>query len=287
MPLCFFVSDIHGRVDRYRKLFKRIEEEKPTALFLGGDLLPSGLFALSGSNEHFHDFLNDFLIIEFQKLKQKLGDNYPRVFLILGNDDGRFEEEEIIKAHNNGLWEYIHGKSVKWSNFSIYGYAFVPPTPFQLKDWEKYDVSRYVDPGCVSPEEGRRSVPVTENRVKYDTIRKDLTQMTANDDLSRAIFLFHAPPYKTNLDRAALDGKTVDYVPLDVHVGSIAIKRFIENRQPLITLHGHIHESARLTGEWKERIGKTYAFSAAHDGKELALVRFDPLKPETASRELV
>jgi len=35
-------------------------------------------------------------------------------------------------------------------------------------------------------------------------------------------------------------------------VGSIAVRRFIEERQPLLTLHGHIHESARLTGDWRE-----------------------------------
>jgi len=37
----------------------------------------------------------------------------------------------------------------------------VPPTPFLLKDWEKYDVSAYVDPGCVSPEEGYHRVERT------------------------------------------------------------------------------------------------------------------------------
>jgi Icc-related predicted phosphoesterase len=79
----------------------------------------------------------------------------------------------------------------------------------------------------------------------------------------------------------------IDNTTLDVHVGSIAIRRFIEKRQPLITLHGHIHESARLTGSWRERLGRTWAFSAAHDGAELALVRFDPADPERATRVLI
>ncbi|MEJ2636882.1 MAG: hypothetical protein P8184_16535 [Calditrichia bacterium] len=105
--------------------------------------------------------------------------------------------------------------------------------------------------------------------------------------LINSIFLFHTPPYQTALDRAALDGKMIDYAPLDVHVGSIAVKRFIVGRQPLITLHGHVHESARITGKWQEKIGRTYAFSAAHDGPELALVKFDPEHPEKARRELL
>jgi Icc-related predicted phosphoesterase len=79
----------------------------------------------------------------------------------------------------------------------------------------------------------------------------------------------------------------VDHAPVDVHVGSIAIRRFIETRQPLVTLHGHIHESARLTGSWRQQIGRTWALSAAHDGAELALVRFDPREPANATRELI
>ncbi|MBI2071801.1 MAG: hypothetical protein HYT81_01985, partial [Gemmatimonadetes bacterium] len=95
------------------------------------------------------------------------------------------------------------------------------------------------------------------------------------------------PPFDTALDRAGLDSRSVDHVPLDVHVGSIAVRQFIETRQPPVSLHGHVHESARLTGRWSERIGRTHAFSAAHDGPELALVRFDPDNLERASRELL
>jgi len=70
-------------------------------------------------------------------------------------------------------------------------------------------------------------------------------------------------------------------------VGSIAVRRFIEARQPLLTLHGHIHESARLTGSWRDVIGRTHLFSAAHDGPELALVRFDLEHLDEASRVLI
>jgi Icc-related predicted phosphoesterase len=99
--------------------------------------------------------------------------------------------------------------------------------------------------------------------------------------------LFHTPPYDTPLDRAALDGKSIDGVPLDVHVGSIAVRRFIDERQPLATVHGHIHESSRLTGEWKTCIGATVSINGAHDGAELALVRLDPEHPDQATRELL
>jgi Icc-related predicted phosphoesterase len=156
-----------------------------------------------------------------------------------------------------------------------------------MKDWEKYDVSRYVDPGCIHPDEGSRSVFVKKDDITFSTIKIDLELLVGNADVSKSIFLFHTPPYKTKLDRAALDGKLFEHVPLDVHVGSIAVQRFINNKQPLITLHGHVHESARITGSWQDKLGNTYAFSAAHDAKELSLVRFDPEFPQNASRELI
>jgi uncharacterized protein len=287
MSSCFFVSDLHGRADRYRKLFDAVRSERPGALFLGGDLLPSSLRPDHASDPSHSDFVGGFLAGELEALRSGLGDLYPRVFVILGNDDARIEEEAVLELATRGLWDYAHKRRIGWGGFVVYGYAGVPPTPFLLKDWERYDVSRFVDPGCVSPEEGCRTVPVTQHEVRYGTVSDDLAALAKDDDLAQAIFLFHAPPYQSRLDRAALDGRMVDHVPLDVHVGSIAVRRFLESRQPLISLHGHVHESARLTGSWRDRIGRTFTFSAAHDGPELALVRFDPCDPESATRQLL
>lgn len=286
MATWFFCSDLHGSIQRYQTLLRLVRQHRPEAVLLGGDLLPSGLSAISTLDVAHEDFVNDFLVRELSRLRADLGPAYPRIFLILGNDDSRSEEAALLSAAATGIWEYIHDRRVQCTDWDVYGYAFVPPSPFLLKDWERYDVSRYVDPGCVSPEEGYRSVPVAAEQVRYATISADLDALAGAASLDRAVFLFHAPPYRTNLDRAALDGKQIDHVPLDVHVGSIAIRRFIEQRAPRITLHGHIHESARLTGSWSDRIGPTHCFSAAHDGPELALVTFDPATPAAATRTL-
>ena len=186
-----------------------------------------------------------------------------------------------------GLWEYVHGRRAEVAGYTVHGYAFVPPTPFLFKDWERYDVSRFVDPGCVSPEEGLRTVAVPENEVRYGTIARDLEALVPDGDLSRTVVLFHAPPYDSMLDRAALDGKTFEGVPLDLHIGSVAIRRFIDERQPHLTLHGHVHESTRLTGTFIEQLGRTVALQAAHDGPELCLLRFDLETPATATRHLL
>ncbi|MGE5232974.1 MAG: metallophosphoesterase family protein [Acidobacteriota bacterium] len=283
---CLFAADLHGDPARYGRLFTRATAEQPAAVLLGGDLLPgnAGMGAAPGLGP---DFLEDFLAPRLQELRGS-APVPPRVILILGNDDLRSSEAAILDLEARGLLEYAHGRRLRLADFDLYGYACVPPTPFLLKDWERYDVSRYVDPGCVSPEEGRLSVPRPSREAKWGTIAADLEELApATRSLENAVFLFHAPPHDTHLDRAALDGRTVDHAPLDPHVGSIAIRRFIERRQPLLTLHGHIHESARLTGSWRDQIGRTIALSAAHDGPELALVRFELADPAGATRELI
>ncbi len=278
----FFVSDLHGRAERYLALFQLAAAEQPAAILLGGDLLPS---ALAPTDQP--DFIRDSLVPGFAALRDRLGRAYPKVFVILGNDDPRAEEADIVEGETAGLWEYMHDRTSACEGVPVFGYSCVPPTPFLLKDWERYDVSRYVDPGCVSPEEGRRSVAVAAHETRHATIKDDLERLAGAGRIEDAVFLFHAPPHDSGLDRAALDGVMFENAPLDVHVGSIAIRRFIETRQPAVTLHGHVHESARLTGRWRQQIGRTWALSAAHDGPELALVRFDPRNPAAATRQLI
>ena len=275
MSLCLFATDLHGTAHRYRRLFGAIEAETPAAVFLGGDLLPSPAAQAP------QDFLERVLAGGFARLRERLKNAYPRVFVILGNDDGRGVEPWFREQDAEGLWQYAHGRRLAFKKYAVYGYAYVPPTPFLLKDWEKYDVGGYIPPGCVAPEDGRRSVPATRYEITRSTIK------AGSDDLSRAVFLFHGPPHDTVLDRAALDGRSVDHVPLDVHVGSIAVRRFIEERKPHITMHGHIHESARITGAWRQTLGRTRLFGGAHDGPELALIRFDPDHPDRATRDLL
>jgi len=55
----------------------------------------------------------------------------------------------------------------------------------------------------------------------------------------------------------------------------------------MITMHGHIHESSRITGQWKDKIGKTICFGAAHEGKQLCLIKFNTSAPAEAERFLL
>ena len=122
---------------------------------------------------------------------------------------------ELLDAAASGLWTYAHNRVSVLSCYRIFGYAYVPPSPFMLKDWERYDVSQFVDPGCLSPEEGRRTAGPSAREIRFTTIAAELKGLTGGDDLTRAICLFHCPPHGCRLDRAAppRDGRLVHRPP--------------------------------------------------------------------------
>ena len=76
-----------------------------------------------------------------------------------------------------------------------------------------------------------------------------------------AIFNLHVPPYDSKLDTAPavqsdLSVKTSMGQPMSGPVGSTAVRGAIERYQPLLSLHGHIHESAGAV-----HIGRTLAIN--------------------------
>jgi len=70
-------------------------------------------------------------------------------------------------------------------------------------------------------------------------------------NLKADVLLIHVPPAATPLDMV-WNGD---------HVGSTAVRDFIVKTQPLLSLHGHIHESPDLTGARETLLGKTLAMN--------------------------
>jgi len=72
---------------------------------------------------------------------------------------------------------------------------------------------------------------------------------------------FHCPPYGTRLDLAPKLDKNLRPVyhlgiPEFANVGSTSVRKFLEKYQPLVSLHGHIHEASGI-----EQIGRTTTFN--------------------------
>jgi uncharacterized protein len=98
----------------------------------------------------------------------------------------------------------------------------------------------------------------TPREVPEEELYRRLDELAAQvDDPRRAVFMIHVPPHDSGLDTAPiLDENLRPTVSagdvLRGPVGSTAVRRLIEERQPVLSVHGHIHESA---GE--RRIGAT------------------------------
>lgn len=271
------VSDLHGKPNRYRALFNEIEKRNPPAALLGGDLFPR--------RGRIKEFLEEFLFKPIENLR-KIGIG-TRILAILGNDDPKEYEHLLIDADNRGLMEYIPMKKVEVEGIPVVGYPYVHPSPFRLKDWELFDVSRYLDPGCISPLDGIHTTDIDLSSLRFRTIKDDLSSLSGLSEPARTVYLFHSPPYGTDLDMAAIGGQMIDHVPLDPHIGSIAVKEFIEKHQPPVTLHGHVHESFHLTGSYFQRLGTTLSISACGIEEGLVVVTFDPAGKEDPERIIV
>jgi uncharacterized protein len=115
------------------------------------------------------------------------------------------------------------------------------------------------------------------NRTPWDSPREldeeDLAALIDREaaklpDPGRAIFNLHVPPKDTPIDQAvALDQEFRPVMrggsPVITGVGSSAVRQAITRFQPMLSLHGHIHESR---GE--ARIGKSLALNPGSEYSE-------------------
>ena len=234
-----FASDFHGIEIHYKRLFDYILKRSIPNVIFGGDLCPGGLprAQINKMIELQKDFLQNYFLNSLNKIKRKMPKF--RCYVIMGNDDFRVNMDILLAAERTGVIQTIHQKIIPLEDWQLIGYSFVQPTPFLLKDWEKYeDASQLIDPISMPPEQGFRSTTVKET----NTIEEDLKNMANIMENRKTIFVSHAPPYKTLLDQSSINKYKYEGLKLDKNLGSTSIRRFIENNQPDITLHGHIHE---------------------------------------------
>ncbi len=235
-----YTADLHGNEEFYKRLLKKAEKGNVNAIIIGGDLCDRNGRTITERIHNQRRFLESFMIPSFKQFKQK--NKNKEIYAIMGNDDFRINLEILENAEKEKILKSIHKKSLKLNkNVKIAGYSFVNPTPFRLKDWEKPDFDVDNMPKQLFFEE-IRSIGKEEG-----TISKDLNQLKKLSEPKKTIYVIHAPPFNTKLD----------IIANGTHVGSKAVREFIEKEQPMLTLHGHIHESAKMSGSWRDEIGQT------------------------------
>jgi Icc-related predicted phosphoesterase len=99
--------------------------------------------------------------------------------------------------------------------------------------------------------------PFTPMHTPYELSEDEILRQ-ANEGWSqarsapRSVFVPHAPPRSTKLDK----------IRLGAHVGSLAVRKFVECNQPDVLICGHIHESRGI-----DILGKTQMVNCGPAGK--------------------
>ncbi|MFH1249158.1 MAG: metallophosphoesterase [archaeon] len=292
-----YATDLHGDTAKYDVLFNSGD-----VIVIGGDMLPNHVtstdagfstlstedyFRIMEENQRF--FLKDYLIPKLESIKN----SKKKVYLMMGNDDFACNLDLLEEADRKGLVKLLYDKkkeNTKISNLDkdllIAGYPYVPITPFAIKDWEKYD--NKVDSKKESNFNGYKSIRKNnlnellavdlENIDRAENnLQKDFEKIAKElgSKIKKTIFVIHSPPYSTVLDIA---GRYEGWH----HVGSLSISKFIEQQQPLASLHGHIHESPIISGQYSQKIGKTFCFNPGSDKYNLNLLILDTSDIESA-----
>lgn len=265
-----YTSDLHGRNELYKQLLDKIRSDSIQAVILGGDLLPRKAPGRNSLDVQ-KNFINNQLQDIFQKIRQI---NNCSIYAILGNDDWAATLPLFGFMADDKLIHLLHGVTrILDTEYIITGYPFVPPTPFRSKDFEKLDkrTDPVPDPLPAASISVHDEIQPVDTSIYYQSrtsIEQDL-EMIREEKEKRTIYVMHSPPFNTNLDLLH-DGQ---------HIGSRAIREFIMNKQPDITLHGHIHESPAISGHYWDCLGKTLSVNPGQMGDTLSAVMFDLYKP--------
>ncbi len=307
----FFATDIHGSEVCWRKFLNAAAFYKADLVVLGGDVTGKVMVPIVTHDGYWQAVVRGETIrmdtkAELEEVERQIRNkgSYPAVVTpdelqTLSAEEGavdrRFTEEMvrsldrwldmadgklrggdipcILNGGNDDIWEiddiiesspcvsFGEGKAIDLDGFHLVSMGWTNPTP-----WDTF-----------------REAPEDQLKEKIDAVVGQIP------DLERAIFNFHAPPYGTGLDEApALDDtlRPIHGGAVMKPVGSTAVRDAINSYQPMLGVHGHIHESRGV-----KRMGRTLAInpgSVYGDGVlQGAVLELNPKKAKVTKYLLV
>jgi Icc-related predicted phosphoesterase len=288
----FYAGDIHGSERLFVKFLNAGKAYKVSILIMGGDLAGKAVVPLVRENGGYRcRFMGrDHQVTtqdELKSLRNLINHNgfYPYVTdsgeIPRLESEATYREEVFAKVARDYLERWLEIASEKLSGSGIRCYimpgnddpVFVGDMLTQsdlvcnpegqclcLDDHHEMISLGYSNP---TPWHTERELPETELRARMEQMAQSV-QWPEN-----LVVNFHAPPYDSGIDTAAelsddFRIKTDMGRPILAPVGSKAVREFIEAHQPLLGLHGHIHDA-----EGMARIGRTLCInpgSAYADG---------------------
>jgi len=239
-----YVTDLHGNIWKLNLIFEIARSLKVKTVINGGDILPMGNLLKQD------DFIVNFLDTYFKKFdSEKIN-----LVNLLGNDDVAIFDDLFEKICNK--YSYIFSNAqriVKVEDYEFIGTNYVIDYPFALKDRCRMDDNEFILPRqfgkpVISTLKGWSYIDDWVSYIKnLTTIEEELNNLIRPNDFQKTIYIIHNPPSNLGLDVCS-DGR---------RVGSKAVYNFIKKNQPLLTLHGHIHESPQMSGIWCSKIDNT------------------------------
>lgn len=284
----FYAGDVHGSRLCWKKFVNAAEHYPADALVMGGDLTGKALVPIvrQGDGSYRARVIGEQRVArtaeELDQMQEAISTNgmYP---LIVDEDEARALAEDPVRREEAfeqvlldelRLWVEIADERLGRTGKRAY---VIPGNddPWSIDEVLASGTSveacdeRVVTVGpheMVSFGYSNRTPWKTPRELDEEEIYSRLKRLAEQlEEPRRAIFNVHVPPYESSLDTAFEVDEELRYVtrggrPHEIPTGSPAVRQIIEETEPLLSLHGHIHESKGVT-----KIGRTVAINPGSD----------------------
>ena len=294
----FFITDVHGSTRCFKKFLNAAKFYSASTLVLGGDLTGKVLIPVveQGDGTYRCRFEGNELSLKNRKEVEDVVSRatdaglYTRVMARKEFDEMSANPKSVTAAFNKAMVdrvrEWVHLAEERLGNTEVK--CYISPGNDDLFEVDGVlDSSSYV----INPEErvvtmdGEHEMITlgyanhtpwnSPREVDEDELARKIESLTAGvKNMKTAIFNVHVPPIDTPIDRAPMVDKDLKVVVKSGQVqmtsaGSTACRAAIEKHQPLLGIHGHIHESHGFV-----TIGKTLCANPGSDYGEGVLRGF-------------
>ncbi|MCY0860438.1 MAG: metallophosphoesterase [Sulfolobaceae archaeon] len=271
-----FTSDLHGSDVAFRKFLNAGKMYNANVLIIGGDVAGKALVPIVDLGNGTYQIEEKVIDKSFLAEKIREFSKQGLYYVIISKEEYKEmqENEEVVRkyfkeAMINKLREWIKIADERYADSNIPIYINLGnDDPIYLFDViseskvmkkcegeiirikDKYEMISF---GYANPTPWHTPREMEDEKI-YEELKK---QMEKVQNPETTILNVHPPPFNTNLDLAPLLDKDLKPVVrggeiVMQHVGSQGVRKIIEEYQPLLGLHGHIHESRAF-----DKIGKT------------------------------
>ncbi len=283
----FFASDIHGSETCFRKWVNAAAVYEAQALILGGDLTGKALVPLVEDGDGWRGELHGRPVLardqnELSELRRKIRVMGHYDLIVTPQESEELKDPARRKQVFDGAirssvagWVGLVEERLAGKGISVYMMLGNDDEPELAEVLRGSSVMTYAEDGVAELPGGYEMVSVgfstptpwhTPREVSEAELgAKVAAQVARLADSGQAVFNLHCPPAGTHLDQAPkLDANLRPIVdtngPQVASVGSQAVRAAIEEAQPLLGLHGHVHESPGT-----ERLGRTLCLNPGSD----------------------